>query len=89
MRLRWCLISSCIGATLSITSKSFSPSQFLSTAYPNATYHDLVLGAENLQRSLDEREESVMNLVEDNLDSFVSVKSAMDSKFLENRIIMT
>ncbi|KAF8908627.1 exocyst complex component Sec5-domain-containing protein [Gymnopilus junonius] len=66
-------------STLLVTSKAFSPSQYLSYAHPNATYHDLVRGAEHLERSLEAREEALKMLVEDTLDSFVSVKSTVDS----------
>jgi len=67
-----------------ITSKTFDPAAYLSAIHPNATYYDLAAGVTHIQNSIEARSEALRILVEDNFDSFISVKACMDSTLLSS-----
>ncbi|KAF5318441.1 hypothetical protein D9619_010689 [Psilocybe cf. subviscida] len=61
---------------ISITSKTFDPSTYITVVYPNATYPDLSKGVSHLQNAIDARAAALRGLVDDNFDRFVTVKAS-------------
>ncbi|KAH9809994.1 exocyst complex component Sec5-domain-containing protein [Melampsora americana] len=70
-----------IGASVSTTSKTFSPKAFLSKVHPNASFSDLKMGGERLRESLEQRSEALKILVESEFDRFVAVKAATETVY--------
>ncbi|KAH9477696.1 Exocyst complex component SEC5A [Psilocybe cubensis] len=68
-------------SSLLLSSRTFSPAQYLAFAHPNATYHDLSRGVAHLQKSIESREEALRVLVEEGFDRFVVVKGAVDGLY--------
>jgi hypothetical protein len=63
-----------------LSSKSFSPSAFLSHHHPDATFQDLRYGVEYLRRNVESKGEEVRTLVEREFGRFVGVKGSNDGK---------
>lgn len=74
-------VSSDTRASVSTTSKSFSPKAFLSKVHPNASFSDLKSGGERLRESLEQRSEALKILVESEFDRFVAVKAATETVY--------
>lgn len=68
-----------VAATL-ISSKTFSPSAFLSLHHPDATFQDLQLGVQRLRRNVESKGEEVRILVEREFGRFVGVKGSGDGE---------
>ncbi|KAF3480065.1 uncharacterized protein GIQ15_05412 [Arthroderma uncinatum] len=66
-----------------LSSKSFSPSQFLSETQESASTQSLLQGLDYLSRSIDEKSASLKILVESNFERFVRVKATLDNVYTE------
>jgi hypothetical protein len=71
---------SAVAPTL-LSSKSFSPSAFLSHHHPDATFQDLRYGVEHLRRNVESKGEEVRILVEREFGRFVGVKGSNDGEY--------
>lgn len=74
------LYESLVAPTL-LSSKSFSPSAFLSHHHPDATFQDLRYGVEHLRRNVESKGEEVRILVEREFGRFVGVKGSNDGQY--------
>ncbi|CAG8725556.1 12868_t:CDS:2, partial [Racocetra fulgida] len=68
---------------LLVGTKSFNPKYFLRQVHKDASYKDLLGGAERLRYTLDQKSEALRNLVQNNFDRFVSAKNTIDTVYGE------
>ncbi|KAI9825071.1 MAG: hypothetical protein M1832_001391 [Thelocarpon impressellum] len=68
-----------------ISSKTFSPSLFLSEVHSTASTQSLLQGLEFLSRSIDQKSAALKALVEANFERFVKAKSTLDEVYTEMR----
>lgn len=64
-----------------LSSKTFSPSAFLSLHHPDASFQDLRYGVEHLRRNVESKGEEVRILVEREFGRFVGVKGSNDGEY--------
>ena len=63
--------------------KAFDPKLFLRKVHQNTSYNDLLVGADRLRYTLDQKSEALKNLVQNNFDRFVSAKNTIDTVYNE------
>ncbi|CAG8648233.1 7834_t:CDS:2, partial [Paraglomus occultum] len=68
---------------LFVSSKSFNSKVFLRTVHLDTSYADLLVGAQKLRFTLDQKAEALKKLVHDNFDGFVSAKNTIDTVYNE------
>ena len=56
---------------------------FLRTVHLDTSYADLLVGAQTLRFTLDQKAEALKKLVHDNFDGFVSAKNTIDTVYNE------
>ena len=66
-----------------LSSTTFSPGLFLSQTHSSASTKSLLLGLENLTRSIDQKSASLKILVESNFERFVRAKATIDNVYTE------
>ncbi|WFD31661.1 Exocyst complex component S5 [Malassezia sp. CBS 17886] len=76
-------LSKQLRAQLSIGDKAFDAKAFLNTVHPNASFADLMRGAQQLRQNIGQRSEALKVLVDENFDRFVSVKATTDGVYHE------
>ena len=74
-----------LGNNFLLSSKTFSPSLFLSEVHSNASTQSLLQGLDFLSRSIDQKSASLKVLVESNFERFVRVKATIDEVYNEMR----
>ncbi|CAG8621305.1 2618_t:CDS:10, partial [Ambispora leptoticha] len=66
-----------------VGTKSFNPKLFLRKVHQDTSFNDLLIGANQLRNTLDQKSEALKNLVQDNFDRFVSAKNTIDTVYNE------
>lgn len=64
-----------------LSSRTFSPAQFLATVHSSSTYPVLASGLENLQDSIQQESGALKQLVTGDFDRFVRCKNGIDEVY--------